>query len=87
VHILPINGETDMTDFVDHGTTLEGAVTVRVYRDDWVKSKPWHADVVWPDGQVWRGWQQFFRSKKALIQNARAALDTAGMHDAVIVDA
>lgn len=75
-----------MSDFLEHGTTLEGAVKVIVYRDDFVPSRPWHADVVFPGGQKWRGWQQFFRSKKALIRNARAALDTAGMYDAEIVD-
>lgn len=75
-----------MSDFLEHGTTLEGAVKVIVYRDDFVPARPWHADVVFPDGQKWRGWQQFFRSKKSLILNARAALDTAGMYDAEIVD-
>jgi len=76
-----------MTDFQDHGTTLDGAVKVVVYKDGWITSKPWHADVVWADGTVWKGWQSFFRSKRALIQNARAALDTAGMPSAQIVDA
>lgn len=77
-----------MTDvFQDHGVTLETAVKVVIRRDEFVSTRPWHADVVFPDGQVWRGWQSFFRSKKVLVQNARAALDTAGMHDAEIVDA
>ena len=70
----------------DHGVTLETAVKVIIRRDKWVSSHPWHADVEFPDGQVWRGWQSFFRSKKALIRNARAALDTAGIHGAEIVD-
>jgi hypothetical protein len=80
-------GETEMKDKMqDHGVTLETAVKVVIYRDEWVNARPWHADVHFPDGQVWRGWQSFFRSKKALTQNARAALDTAGMHSASIVD-
>jgi hypothetical protein len=80
------NQETgNMTDFVDHGTTLEGAVKVVVRKDEWVASHPWHADVHFPDGQVWRGWQSFFRTRKGLVKNARAALDTAGMKDARIV--
>lgn len=71
----------------DDGKELDGAVKVVIRRDNWIASRPWHADVHFPDGQVWRGWQSFFRTKKALTQNARAALDTAGMYDAVIVDA
>ena len=92
-HIHPIGTtphgrDDDMTDhFEDHGVTLETAVRVVIRRDNFMQSRPWHADVHFPDGQVWRGWQSFFRSKKALTQNARAALDTAGMYDAVIVDA
>ena len=74
-------------EFQDHGITLEDAVTVIIYRDNFISSRPWHADVVFADGQKWKGWQSFFRSKKALIQNARAALDTAGMYGATIVDA
>lgn len=73
--------------FEDHGLTLETAVKVIIRKDEWLPSRPWHADVVFADGQVWKGWQSFFHSKRALIQNARAALDTAGMYDAVIVDA
>mgnify|MGYP000383265555 CR=1 FL=1 len=61
-------------DFQDHGVTLEGADKVVIYKDEWIASRPWHADVVWGDGQVWKGWQSFFRSKKKLIENARAAL-------------
>jgi hypothetical protein len=75
-----------MTDFIDHGTTLEGAIKVVIRKDNWISSRPWHADIIFPDGQVWRGWQSFFRTKKSLIRNARAALDTARMHDAVIVE-
>ena len=73
-----------MTEFQDHGTTLENAAKVVIRRDDFIPSKPWHADVVWDDGTVWKGWQSFFRTKKALVQSARAALDTAGMYDAEV---
>lgn len=71
-------------EFQDHGITLEAAVKVIVRKDDWDARRPWHADVVWADGHVWKGWQSFFRTRKALVENARAALDTAGMHDATI---
>ena len=71
-------------EFEDHGVTLEGTVRVVVRKDEWDPRNPWFADVVWPDGQVWKSWQSFFRTRKALVENARAALDTAGMHDAVI---
>ena len=74
-------------DFQDHGGALEGAVKVVIYKDNFIPSRPWFADVVFPDGQKWKGWQSFFRSKKNLLQNARAALDTAGMRDAEIVEA
>ena len=74
-----------MTDYIDHGTTLQNAAKVVIRRDDFIASRPWHADVVWANGTVWKGWQSFFRSKKSLIQNARAALDTAGMYDAKII--
>lgn len=73
-----------MTDYIEHDVTLEGAVKIRVYKDGFIASRPWHADVIFPDGQVWKSWQSFFRSRKALVENARAALDTAGMTDAVI---
>jgi hypothetical protein len=76
-----------MDEMQDHGVTLETAVKVVIRRDDFIPSRPWHADVVFPDGQIWRGWQSFFRSKRALVRNARAALDTAGMRNAAIVDA
>lgn len=85
--MLTKEGGNEMDEFLDHGVTLEGTVKVVVYRDTWISSRPWHADVVWSDGSKWRGWQQFFRTKKSLVQNARAALDTAGMYDAEIVDA
>lgn len=71
----------------DHVTNSASRVKIIVRKDEFIPSRPWHADAVFPDGMVWKGWQSFFRSKKALIQNARAALDTAGMYDAEIVDA
>jgi hypothetical protein len=78
-------GVTQMTNGTqEHDTTPEPAVRVVIRRDEWVKARPWRADVVFPDGQVWLGWQSEFRSKKALIENARAALDFAGMHNARI---
>lgn len=71
----------------EHGDLLDQTVKVVIRRDDFVKSRPWHADIYFSDGKKWIGWQSFFRSKKSLIENARAALDTAGMHNAEIVDA
>ncbi len=73
-----------MADIKDFEVTLEGAARVVVRRDDWVASKPWHADVVWPDGHVWKGWCQFFRTKKSIVSHAREALDSAGMFDVEI---
>jgi len=74
-----------MTEFVDHGITLDGAIRVVVRKDNFIPSRPWHADVHFSDGQVWKGWQSFFRTRKRLVENARAALDTAGMHNAEII--
>lgn len=66
-----------MTDFVDHGTDVMDALKVVIRKDDWIPSRPWHADLVFPDGQVWKGWQQFFRTKRDLIANAKAVAPNA----------
>lgn len=68
-----------MTDFIDHGTDVRDAVTIVIRKDNWVASKPWHADLIFPDGKVWKGWQSFFRTKKALIDNARAVAPNAAI--------
>ena len=72
-----------MTDYIDHGTDVSDTVVVYVYKDGWIASKPWHADLVFADGQVWKGWQSFFRSRKALIQNALAAAPRARVVDGI----
>ncbi len=61
------------TDFIDHGTDVRDAVVIHVYKNGyWIPSKPWCAD-----GSVWRSWQSFFRTRKALLQNAQAVAPNA----------
>lgn len=66
-----------MADFIDHGTDVTDALKVIIRKDDWVASKPWHADLEFTDGTVWKNWQSFFRTKKSLIENALAAAPNA----------
>lgn len=63
-----------MQDFIDHGTDVsyEDGITAVIRKDEWIASRPWHADLVFPDGTVWRGWQEFYRSKKRLIRDIQA---------------
>ena len=61
----------------DHGTTVADAVKAVVRRDEWVPSRPWFADLHFPDGHVWKGWQQFFRTKKSLMAAIHAAAPEA----------
>ena len=65
-----------MTDFQDHGidvSDVSDVIRVVIRKNDWIPSKPWFADLVFPDGTVWKDWQSFFKTKKRLIENARAA--------------
>ena len=66
-----------MTDYIEHDMDIRDSIKVRIRRDDWIASKPWFADVEFPDGTVWRGWQEFFRTKKALIEAIKAAAPSA----------
>jgi hypothetical protein len=71
-----------MSDFIDHGTDVTDGLKVVIRKDEWVASRPWFADRVFADGTVWKDWQSFFRSKKRLIENARAAAPRAEIVDA-----
>jgi acetoin utilization deacetylase AcuC-like enzyme len=71
-----------MTDFTDHGIDVTDAITAIIRKDEWIASKPWHADLVFPDGTKWKGWQSFFKTKKNLLRAIHAAAP-----DAIIIDA
>lgn len=62
----------------DQGTTLENVTHVVVYRDASTRSKPWHADVKFPDGTVWKGWQSFYSSRRKLVAVAKERMAAAG---------
>lgn len=47
---------------------------VNVYKDGWIASRPWCADVKTPDGKIYRAWQSGFRTKKAMMENIEAAM-------------
>lgn len=53
-------------------------VMVYIYKDYWIASRPWCADLKIANGDVFRSWQHGFRTKKALLANVKAALDCAG---------
>ena len=53
-------------------------VTVNIYKDSWIPSRPWCADLKIANGDVFRSWQYGFRTKKALLENVKAALECAG---------
>ena len=55
-------------------------VTARIYKDRWTPSRPWNVDLIWPDGSVWKGYQNGFRTKKVCIQNCEAAANCAGVN-------
>mgnify|MGYP003544192783 CR=1 FL=1 len=62
---------------MDHGTNIRDAITIIVRKDNWIPAKPWFADVVFPDGHKWRGWQEFYSTKKSLLQAINAAAPNA----------
>ncbi len=46
--------------------------TATVYKDGWIVSRPWHADLTFDNGTVWKSWMSSFRSKKAVLQAIEA---------------
>lgn len=52
-------------------------ITVTIRKDDFIPSKPWHADLETDDGVKLKSWQQFWRTKKAMIQEIKAVEPTA----------
>lgn len=58
--------------YLDHGMDISDAIKVVIRKDDFIESKPWHADVHFDDGHVWKGWQQFFRTRNELVRTIQA---------------
>lgn len=60
-------------------------IRVTIRRDNFIPSKPWHADLRaddgTPDGLFLKSWQQFFRTKSAMIREIRAAEPSATIID------
>ena len=55
--------------------TRKSAVThVEIYKDGWVPSRPWCADLHFRDGNVWKGYVAFFKTRRSVEQNIRAAV-------------
>jgi len=51
-------------------TQAEGIIVqVRVYKDGWTPSRPWCADLIHADGQVFRKYNWGYKSKKRLLEN------------------
>lgn len=48
-----------------------------IRKDEWIPSRPWFADVVWPDGHKWHGWVEFFRTRKAVIAHIKSVAPDA----------
>lgn len=44
------------------------AEKIVIRKDDFIKSKPWHADVHMSDGKVMKSWAYHFKTKKSLLK-------------------
>ena len=42
---------------------------IEIYKDGWIASRPWNADLVFADGKRWKGWQSHFSTQKAMLAN------------------
>lgn len=48
-------------------------ITIRVYKDTFTPSRPWNADVIWPDGKVWKGWQSGWKTRTKMLENSQGS--------------
>lgn len=58
-------------------TDIRDAIKVVIRKDEWIASKPWFADVHFPDGDVWRGWAEFMPTRKSVLAHIKAAAPNA----------
>ncbi|MGI9489136.1 MAG: hypothetical protein ACR2RF_25275 [Geminicoccaceae bacterium] len=49
---------------------------IAVRKDGFIPSKPWCADVIWKDGDVWTSWSYGYRTRKALLAHIEAIAPT-----------
>lgn len=52
------------------------AVVIR--KDGFFPSKPWQADLVMTDGQVWKSWQYNFKTKSNLMKIVERYFGSSG---------
>jgi hypothetical protein len=45
-----------------------GIDRIEIYKDGWIVSRPWNADIFFKDGVVWKSWQCGCKTKKGLIE-------------------
>lgn len=62
---------------IGHGTDIRDAIKVVIRKDEWVPSKPWFADIHFPDGHVWRGWAEFMPSRKSVLDHINSVCPNA----------
>lgn len=66
----------------DHGTDVSDAVRFIIRKDEWIPSRPWFADIVFPDGSTWKGYAEFYRTKKSLVAHIQVVAPGARIEDA-----
>lgn len=44
------------------------SIKVTIYKDNWIASRPWCADLETSDGFQIRSWMQCFRTKKDMLR-------------------
>jgi len=50
---------------------------LEIYKDGWIESRPWYADLTLPDGHVMKAWCSKFKTKKGLLAHV-ASVDKQG---------
>lgn len=50
---------------------------IEIYKDNWIASRPWNADLVFSNGKRWKGWQSHFTSQKSMLANITGGVSEA----------
>ena len=55
------------------------ATHIEIYKDGWIPSRPWNADLVFEDGSRWKSWQSNFSTQKAMLANISGGVSEAAL--------
>jgi hypothetical protein len=67
-------------------TTTAHVIRIAFYKDEFVSSRPWRADIHWSDNTVWSGWASGFRTKRALLAHIEATAGAVLVEDSFSVE-